>query len=78
MLFRSTMNVKDAFKAKYFDQMVDYTVSQRKSKENKITTVTGGKTSPQASGADMSKINITDPSYKHSLADTLRKMTGRG
>lgn len=73
-----TMNVKDAFKAKYFDQMVDYTVSQRKSKENKITTVTGGKTSPQASGADMSKIKITDSGYKQSLADTLRKMTGRG
>lgn len=73
-----TMNVKDAFKAKYFDQMVDYTVSQRKSKENKITTITGGKTSPQASGVDMSKIKITDSSYRQSLADTLRKMTGRG
>ena len=74
-----TMNVKDAFKAKYFDQMVDYTVNQRKSKENKITTVTGGKTSPQGGGTDFSKIKITDAGYKKSLADTLRsRMTGRG
>lgn len=73
-----TMNVKDAFKAKYFDQMVDYTVSQRKSKENKITTVTGGKTSPQGGNTDFTKVKLTDPSYKSSLADTLRKMTGRG
>lgn len=73
-----TMNVKDAFKAKYFDQMVDYTVNQRKSKENKITTVTGGKTSPQGGGTDFSKIKITDAGYKKSLADTLRSMTGRG
>lgn len=73
-----TMNVKDAFKAKYFDQMVDYTVAQRKSKENKITTITGGKTSPQGANVDFSKIKLTDPSYKASLADTLRKMTGRG
>lgn len=73
-----TMNVKDAFKAKYFDQMVDYTVAQRKSKENKITTVTGGKTTPQGGTTDFTKVKLTDPSYKASLADTLRKMAGRG
>lgn len=68
-------NVMDAFKARNFDKLMDYQITQKKAAEKKPTTVTAKKPAPQEQSRERVK-DITDTNFKQSLTQKLASMLG--
>lgn len=68
-------DIESAFRAKYFDQLVDYNISQRQAKKKEVYTERGTKAATQPIAPEPK--SLTDQGYRKSLSDKLRNMMGQ-